>query len=121
MAIVRRPARRIQTVRCGQRGKLVGRDIKNTDRRSWIVRLAREDDLAAIGRPVGIKLLAGIIGQEKAGTSAIGRNLVDPCRLVRSLSELEEEDGLSVRRPARKNGRNGRECKLQAFGAINPT
>src|SRR5580693_4913823 len=112
MAVIRRPARRIQTVRSRQRGKLAGGDVENTDRRSRIVRLAGENDLAAIGRPVGIKLLAGIIGQQKAGTSAIGRNLVDPCGLVCSLSELEEEDGFSVGRPAWEERRKGREGKL---------
>src|SRR5579864_3836796 len=99
MAVIRRPARRIQTVGSRQRRKLVGGDIENADRRSRIVRLAGEDDFAAIGRPVRIKLLAGIIRQQEAGTSTLGRDLVDPCGLVRSLSELEEENGFSVGRP----------------------
>src|SRR3954451_23335385 len=98
----------------------MGGESENTDRRGRIVGFAGEDDLRAIGRPVGIELLIAILGEHKAGTSAGGRNLIDARRFVGTLSELKEKDCLPVRRPAREHGRYRRIGQLQAFAAIHP-
>jgi len=41
-------------------------EIKNPNRRGRIVRLSGEDDLASIGRPVGVELLTVIEGEGEA-------------------------------------------------------
>src|SRR5215467_11917295 len=95
----------------------MGRQVEYTDRRSRIVRFAGEDDLGSVWRPVGIELLALIVEKDLAGGSTLDRNRVDPPGLG-SDTELEEQDLLAVRRPARKDGRHGRKSELQGVGPV---
>ena len=88
----------LQIMTSKDHGDLASCPIQHPNRRLRVIRKTTKNNSLAIGQSVRVRLMSGVIRQERSWTCAVVRDLIDSGRLVRA--QCIEHNSLVVGRPA---------------------